>query len=104
MAEFRKDPITDLWIIVAPERAQRPLPSLILGAALQPDHCPFCVGNEDDTPAEIFAVRAKDTEANQPGWIVRVVPNKYPALFERGESETRSGQFFKSMAAQGLHE
>ena len=104
MAEFRKDPVTDLWVIVAPERAQRPMPSLTGAATAQPERCPFCAGNEDDTPAEVFAVRAKDTAPNRPGWSVRVVPNRYPALAPKGESETRSGQFFKSMAAHGVHE
>lgn len=38
--------------------------------------CPFCPGNEADTPPETY--RVGTGENNQPGWEVRVVPNLYP--------------------------
>lgn len=37
--------------------------------------CPFCIGNESETPPEVF--RLGGGEENKPGWQVRVVPNKY---------------------------
>ncbi len=46
--------------------------------------CPFCPGNEHETPPELFALR--DDTANRDrslltsDWQVRVVTNKYPAL------------------------
>ncbi len=42
----------------------------------KPFRCPFCPGNEADTPPEVF--RIGDGEANKPGWKVRVVPNLFP--------------------------
>lgn len=42
--------------------------------------CPFCAGNESETPAEIFAIRANDSGANSPDWRARLVPNRYPAV------------------------
>lgn len=46
--------------------------------------CPFCKGNEDETPKEIVAYRSDGTrmaEDDDPAsWTVRVVPNKYPSF------------------------
>ncbi len=38
--------------------------------------CPFCVGNEFMTPPEVY--RLGEGEPDTPGWMARVVPNKYP--------------------------
>lgn len=48
--------------------------------------CPFCIGNEEETPIPVAVYRADqslvdDLEAPV-DWLVRVVPNKYP-LFEK---------------------
>jgi UDPglucose--hexose-1-phosphate uridylyltransferase len=68
-----------------------------------PIACPFCPGHERETPPELAARGAAGRRADQPGWRVRVVPNKYPALtsLEPGVSgEDDSG----TMAAAGEHE
>ena len=82
--EYRRDPVTGRWVIIAPERARRPM-SL---AGAQPRHrangertpCPFCPGEEHDTPHEVFAVRDAGSRPDGPGWHLRVVPNKFPAV------------------------
>jgi UDPglucose--hexose-1-phosphate uridylyltransferase len=104
MAEFRKDPVTSGWVIVAPERAQRPKPSKLTETISEPGRCPFCSGNEDDTPPEVFAYRAPGTPPNQPGWSVRVVPNRYPALNSLNDVSQQSSSFYEAMAAHGVHE
>ena len=80
MSEIRKDPLSGRAVIIAPERAARPKQ---LGAAAHAkplQDCPFCPGNENLTPPESWANRANDSQPNQPGWSVRIVPNKYPAV------------------------
>jgi UDPglucose--hexose-1-phosphate uridylyltransferase len=56
MPELRKDPIVGRWVIIATERAKRPIqtrePSVPSGGL-----CPFCEGNEAHTPVEILAYR-----------------------------------------------
>ena len=42
--------------------------------------CPFCPGMERDTPNEVFAVRDQGSARDGPGWRLRVVPNKFPAV------------------------
>ena len=62
---------------MAPARAARPHD---VGAPSNPLGCPFCPGNEDQTPPEVFAVRPGGGPPDSPGWLVRVIPNKFPAL------------------------
>lgn len=82
--EFRRDPVCGRWAVVAPERSRRPM--TLEGA--EPRHrsngerwpCPFCPGQEVDTPDEVLALREPGTLPNTPGWHLRVVPNRYPAV------------------------
>ena len=80
MPEIRQNMATKDWVIIATERARRPedfvqkeqqrrdLP------AYSPT-CPFCAGNENQTPSEVFRIPAPGG-----GWRVRVAPNKFAAL------------------------
>jgi UDPglucose--hexose-1-phosphate uridylyltransferase len=65
--------------------------------------CPFCYGNEDKTPPEIFAVRPSGPP-NSPGWRVRVIPNKYPVLRVEGELKSRGHGLYDVMNGIGAHE
>jgi UDPglucose--hexose-1-phosphate uridylyltransferase len=80
VSELRVDVVTGAHVIVAPGRSVRPggfrfgAPSLPATVAA----CPFCDGNEADTPPEV--ARRGPGESDTPGWRVRVVPNKYPIV------------------------
>ncbi|HEY1187313.1 MAG TPA: galactose-1-phosphate uridylyltransferase [Gemmata sp.] len=82
--ELRCDPVTGRWVIIAPERARRPInlpghaPTHRTNGERHP--CPFCPGQEADTPNEVYAVRDPGTPPDAPGWRLRVVPNMYPAV------------------------
>jgi UDPglucose--hexose-1-phosphate uridylyltransferase len=101
MPELRKDPITGDWIVVATERAKRP--ELFSQSKKKVTACPFCPGNEALTPPEIMAYRTLETKANEPGWKLRVVPNKFPA-FIPGEKVEATDGLFVHMPAIGAHE
>ena len=109
MSFLRQDLTTNDWVVFAPERARRPHewkqgdakgdlpPSFAMG-------CPFCPGNERMTGPEIYALRGASAP-NSPGWSVRVIPNKFPAL--RIEDEPRrqeEGPAFRRMGGCGAHE
>jgi UDPglucose--hexose-1-phosphate uridylyltransferase len=107
--EFRRDPVTGRWVIVAPERSLRPM-SLVHA---EPHHranaervvCPFCPGQEYDTPNEVLAYRPAGTDRDGPDWRLRVVPNKFPATRPtRGDPGRTSGGLFERFAAAGRHE
>jgi UDPglucose--hexose-1-phosphate uridylyltransferase len=66
--------------------------------------CPFCYGNESQTPPEIVALRDPSTAANSPGWQVRVVPNKFPALQIEGELDRRGLGIYDLSNGVGAHE
>lgn len=70
------DPTTGRPILLAPQRQHRPMLTATESKAAD---CPFCAGNEAETPPEIMALRAAGAPPDSPGWTVRVVPNKYPA-------------------------
>lgn len=80
-SEFRYDPLRACWILSAPARSLRP-GTLLNPALIDSDACPFCPGNETHTPSEILAVRPASSPPDSPGWEVRVVPNKYPAVLD----------------------
>jgi UDPglucose--hexose-1-phosphate uridylyltransferase len=101
MSTLRQDPTTRQWVIVAPVRADRPHQPAPVKRPKLPEmdpSCPFCPGNEDQTPPEI-ARYPKDGE-----WQVRVFPNLYAALSGDG-SVARSGPpLFRQMPGVGGHE
>jgi len=83
MAELRLDHLHDTWIIVAPERQGRPHDVQLKVVPGKQVACPFCPGNEGETPSEVLALGRPAGEApNQPPWTVRVFPNRYPAVAE----------------------
>jgi UDPglucose--hexose-1-phosphate uridylyltransferase len=103
MPELRKDPIVGRWVIIAHERARRPHDFKSAPRESSPKVCPFCEGNEAMTPPEILAYRDSGGP-NSPGWRVRVVPNRFPALQIEGELEKRGDGMYDHMAGVGAHE
>ena len=104
MSELRKDPVVDRWVIIAADRGRRPTDSVAQEPTPGGASCPLCEGNERMTPGEIWAIRPENTSPNEPGWDVRVVPNKYPALRVEGEPERRGIGMFDTMNGVGAHE
>jgi UDPglucose--hexose-1-phosphate uridylyltransferase len=104
MPELRKDPIIGRWVIIATERGKRPHDFVIEEEVVKGGFCPFCPGNEHTTPPEIFAYRNPGTEPNTPGWSLRVVHNKFPALITEGDPDRRGEGMFDKMAGIGTHE
>ncbi|MDX9752932.1 MAG: galactose-1-phosphate uridylyltransferase, partial [bacterium] len=104
MPELRKDPIIGRWVIIASERAKRPLDFVSEPRKASEGFCPFCPGNEDKTPEEVLAYRPADTSENTAGWWVRVVPNKFPALVREGGLDRAGDGMYDRMNGIGAHE
>ncbi len=80
MSETRYDWLADRWVIFAPKRNLRP-DEYAASFPIEPtnsENCPFCAGHEASTPAEVFSLPSRNRRKKP--WLVRVVPNKYPAL------------------------
>jgi len=105
LPQLRKDPITQRWVIIATERAARPTDFVRIQEEVNGQtFCPFCEGREDLTPPEIYAIGRPGRSPNSPGWEVRVVPNKYPALRIEGTTEIVHDGLFAYMDGVGAHE
>tara|TARA_R110002049_G_scaffold50370_2_gene142980 strand:+ start:44509 stop:46044 length:1536 start_codon:yes stop_codon:yes gene_type:complete len=92
-ATTRLDPISGEWTIYAPDRSDRPDEFRpVSSSPTTPVDCPFCQGNESETPEPVWVGRDLDLEnlcdnardyladADAEDWSVRVVPNKFPAV------------------------
>jgi len=104
MPELRRDPVIGRWVIISTERGKRPSdfpkePENNVGKS-----CPFCVGNEKMTPPEIIAYREPGSPKDSPGWWVRVVPNKFPALAIEGDLGRTGDGMYDRMNGLGAHE
>jgi UDPglucose--hexose-1-phosphate uridylyltransferase len=79
MPELRQNFFTKEWVVIATERAKHP-EQLLSHRERRPQvsfspNCPFCPGNENQTPPEVLRLPNGDGS-----WKVRVVPNKFAAL------------------------
>ncbi|ANQ53212.1 galactose-1-phosphate uridylyltransferase [Thermosipho sp. 1063] len=104
MPEYRKDPVVRRWVIIATERAKRPHDFSVPKEEKKDGFCPFDYGNEHTTPPEMLAFRPDDSEPNSPGWWVRVVPNKFPAVNPNIEVQKYGHGMYDAMTGFGYHE
>ncbi len=105
MPELRRDPIIGRWVIIAKERGKRPCDFVIEKEKTKGGFCPLCPGHENTTPNEVLAYgRPPGAPPNSPGWTLRVVPNKYPALVVEGELDKRGEGMYDKMNGIGAHE
>ncbi len=101
MNQLRLDPLTGRWVVVSTDRANRPMAfSPMATTQADPSRaCPFCPGNEESTPP------ALETYGPEGHWLVRVVPNLYPAFEGDGPFVvTNRGPVFIQATAGGIHE
>jgi len=104
LPELRKDPIIGRWVIISTERGKRPTDFQSVTKKRDPKLCPFCPSNELSTPPEVYAIRQNGSKPNSPGWSLRVVPNKFPALVIEGDINREGVGIFDKMNGTGAHE
>jgi UDPglucose--hexose-1-phosphate uridylyltransferase len=102
VSQLRLNPLNGRWVTVATERASRPadFAPRRLPVETGPERpCPFCPGNEEATPP------ALETYGRDGSWLVRVVPNLYPAFSgSRPLAITELGPVFVQAPGNGIHE
>jgi len=104
MPELRKDPILGRWIIISTERGKRPTDFIIEKSFSKGGFCPLCPGNEKTTPPEVLRYGDTSNGPNTPGWSLRVVPNKFPALVIEGDLDKVGEGLYDKMNGIGAHE
>lgn len=103
MSDLRYDPLFDQWMVVAENRRDRPIEFVPLEQTRKSLICPFCGGNEEETPPAILALDELGRELPAPlgpDWMTRVIPNKYPT-FSNSQLST-SDQMWPYRQATGL--
>ena len=104
-SRLRKDPVTQRWVVISPDRAAVVQPALpARPPGLPAAVCPFCPGNEAKAGSEIYVEREPGTPRNGPGWWVRVVADKHPILHIEGGLEKSAEGMYDGMNAIGAHE
>ena len=102
MPEIRQNLATKEWVIIATERAKRPeqFKSVKVKKVLPvyDPKCPFCPGNEQNTPGECFRM------SNGKEWAVRVFPNKFAALSSEGEPSRKIKGILRCANGVGIHD
>jgi UDPglucose--hexose-1-phosphate uridylyltransferase len=104
MPELRKDPIVGRWVIISTERSKRPSDFTHGGTPRKGGPCVFCPGMEHLTPPEVLSYRETGSQPDAPGWRVRAVPNKFPALRVEGPMGRRGEGLYDLMNGVGAHE
>lgn len=99
MSEFRQNPVTKRWVLIAPNRAKKPddfrTHSVMHGLPEVDPKCVFCPGNEATNPTI-------SQMPEQGPWDVRVIPNKFQALEQT--KVYRHKDFYVSRSGYGEHE
>ena len=102
MSQLRLNPLTGRWVTIAADRAARPGDLISRKAPVESDPaqaCPFCPGHEEETPP------ALETYGPTGSWLIRVVPNLYPAFEGNDPMRVHNlGPVFTQAIASGVHE
>jgi len=95
--ELRQDPITGNWVVITKDEVHD------YSSYNEPANCPFCPGNEDKTPPEIYSIK-NDQDSHTSDWSLRVVSDKFPTLHIEGKLDRRGEGLFNKMNGIGAHE
>lgn len=98
-SDLRKDPVTDRWVLIAPDRGARPSDFLVETQPPSQRVCPFCPGNEAMTPPPIQEVEGADGR-----WAVRVIPNRYPSVQVEVPLQREAVGIYDRISGFGAHE
>ncbi|MBI4016455.1 MAG: DUF4921 family protein [Candidatus Aenigmarchaeota archaeon] len=98
MGELRKDYLLDDWVIISPGRGVRPH-DVVEEEKVEDKGCVFCPGNEEASPKEIGRLSGKQ------GWLMRWLPNKFPAVAPVSLADVAThNRFFTFAVNYGFHE
>ena len=104
MSEFRKDPVSEHWVIMVAESGSASRTIGCRARGRMPQRCPFCRGHEQDTPPEVAAYGPDGGVPESAAWQVRVIPNKYPAVLLDPQGNEATDDFYESLRGIGVHE
>ncbi|TCK06262.1 galactose-1-phosphate uridylyltransferase [Phorcysia thermohydrogeniphila] len=100
-SEIRYNYLLDTWVIVAPERQNRPhdFSQSSQSENVDPSRCPF---EPKALSQEVFALREEGAKPDE--WRVKVIPNKYPVLRKETLPLEKGEDFYSAIEGFGVHE
>ena len=103
MSELRYNIINREWVVIATERAKRPLDFKKPQKEVKPapeyrQDCPFCPGSEGDCSDETFRI------ADGERWKVRSIYNKFPSLSPKEKLTRINNGIYHSISGYGVAE
>jgi UDPglucose--hexose-1-phosphate uridylyltransferase len=111
--EVRKDYLLNRWVVIAKERKKRPTDFAKKEVGKEEGVCPLCPGNEHMTPPAVLVYLSsngkirKERDRNglrHKNWLVRVIPNLYPAFTPPTEETVKKKESSVLARATGHHE
>jgi len=115
--ELRRDYLLDRWVVIATERGRRPTDFMKKDKPQgETGVCPLCPDNEHMTPPAVLVYieknghieKAKDDDGfRHKNWIIRCIPNLYPAFTPLSPTEEFSKEIMKDknlVPSVGHHE
>ncbi len=111
--ELRKDYLLNRWVVIAKDRKKRPTDFIQKQTAENNGTCPLCPSNEHMTPPAVLVYlsddckirKEKDTnDVCHKNWLVRVIPNLYPAFSPPTKQNTAIQESPVLLRAVGHHE
>jgi len=102
--ELRRNPTDGRWVIVSADRGKRPSDLKSAAVQSQKESCPFCPGNENKTPSEIFAAGDTARAPNTPEWRERIFYSLNPVVSLEEELDRQGEGMFDMMSGFGVHE
>jgi UDPglucose--hexose-1-phosphate uridylyltransferase len=109
LPELRKDPIVGRWVIISTDRAKRPTDFVRENMKIKGGFCPVLLRERGQDSARDSGLPSEPNggpapQRDTPGWTVRVVPNKFPALGIEGTLNRQAEGMFDRMNGVGAHE
>lgn len=102
--EIRECPFTGRRVIFSTKRMGRPYEFVAQSPCRKDIPCPFCPGNESETPPEVRAERPGNSQPNSPDWSLRIIPNKFPALLKNQQPSVAIDNSLFCIPGIGIHE
>lgn len=108
--QFRRDPISGRWTIMVQdnlnvrELISNKSPRARTRKISKDSHCQYCEGSEAETLPEIYSIRSQNSQKDEPGWRVRVVPEQNPILQIYGDLNNRGVGMYDVLDGIGAHE
>jgi len=99
MSEMRFDPVGRSWVIIAPQRGERPADFLPMKRDEPDEPCPFCLAHTGGDSAAVVVARTEVA-----GDAVLVAPSRFPALRVEHTPRRRAVGPYDLVSGVGAHE